>query len=384
MAVRRTAPVDDRELFAQFPFLPGAARLLDELAPSVGALIRDPTYDGVRTAARGSIRSALDDPTGRVDDAGIAALDGDARFLAFQYARLLLSAAPSRAPLRRWAVAQAKSLDRRLGKQPEGVVEAVAERLGHRIEFSEGDASLDLTDYLRLGTAIREAEFRLVRQAVAGGRVTVTRDRAVRLLEEGVRLALSDPVPVTPAVRGALEASEREFLAEIAERMPTPATSSTATLGPLRPELFPPCIRGMRRTLQDGENLSHAGRFALAAFLHRVGASFDGIVDSYRGAPDFDESITRYQVEHITRKEEGRGYEPPDCATIRTHGLCLRDGDPKAREAAGKLPDPLCQEPWLKHPMQYYRIRTGGGRPPAPTATPPPAAEARGGRAPRG
>ena len=109
----------------------------------------------------------------------------------------------------------------------------------------------------------------------------------------------------------------------------------------------------MRRTLEDGENLSHSGRFALAAFLHKAGADAEAIVDAYRGAPDFDESVTRYQVEHITRKDGGQGYEPPDCATLRTHGLCARDGDPKAREPLGRAKDPLCFEEWLRHPLQY-------------------------------
>jgi len=115
----------------------------------------------------------------------------------------------------------------------------------------------------------------------------------------------------------------------------------------------------MQRTLERGENLSHAGRFCLAAFLHRVGASFETIVDAFRGAPDFDESVTRYQVEHITLRDGGRGYEPPECATLRSHGLCARDGDPDGPTPVDRAPDPRCFEPSLKHPLQYYRRRSG-------------------------
>jgi len=115
----------------------------------------------------------------------------------------------------------------------------------------------------------------------------------------------------------------------------------------------------MRRTLERGENLSHAGRFCLAAFLHRTGATFETIVDAYRGAPDFDESVTRYQVEHITTRDGGRGYEPPECDTLRSHGLCARDGDPDGPSPADRERDPVCYEPTLRHPLQYYR-RKGG------------------------
>ena len=115
----------------------------------------------------------------------------------------------------------------------------------------------------------------------------------------------------------------------------------------------------MQRMLQAGENLSHSGRFALAAFLHKTGASFDTIVDNYRGAPDFDESITRYQVEHITHRNGGEGYTPPECDTLRTHGLCFREGDPGAPNLPDRVRDERCFDPKLRHPLTYYRWRGG-------------------------
>ncbi|HEY6238906.1 MAG TPA: hypothetical protein VIZ68_06970, partial [Thermoplasmata archaeon] len=107
----------------------------------------------------------------------------------------------------------------------------------------------------------------------------------------------------------------------------------------------------------------------LAAFLHRVGADAETIVDAYRGAPDFDESVTRYQVEHITTKDGGRGYEPPECETLRSHGLCFRAGDPTAREPVDRARDDRCFDAALRHPIQYYRWRGGSviERPPTET-----------------
>src|SRR5262249_27850923 len=157
-------------------------------------------------------------------------------------------------------------------------------------------------------------------------------------------------------------AAEAEFLAEVARRAPAPMARASTTGGPVRPELFPPCIQHMRRMLQDGENLAHSGRFALAAFLHRVGADAETIVDAYRRAPDFDEGITRYRVEPITRRADARGYEPPVCATLRSHGLCFRDGDPGGHTAESRAKDSRCFEASLLRPMQYYRRR--GGQPP--------------------
>ena len=105
--------------------------------------------------------------------------------------------------------------------------------------------------------------------------------------------------------------------------------------------------------LESGENLSHAGRFALAAFLYRAGADSETMVDAYRGAPDFDESITRYQIEHITLHDQGRGYEPPECDKLRSHSLCFREGDPTAARPEDRGRDLICFRPTLRHPLQY-------------------------------
>jgi DNA primase large subunit len=214
-------------------------------------------------------------------------------------------------------------------------------------------------DYLRLAVPIREADFRLSRQEVEHGKVRVGRVRAARLVQEAIRLRLGVALPLAEEVRQRVREQEADLLRALAERTPAPVARTGPGATIVRPELFPPCIRKMLRMLQSGENLSHAGRFGLAAFLHRAGADFESIVDAYRGAPDFDESITRYQVEHITRHDGGAGYTPPECDTLRSHGLCFREGDPGAERPTDRLRDELCFRPDLRHPLQYYRWKGG-------------------------
>ena len=360
MAVHRaSSPLDERSLYAEYPFLPGAETLLGDETVSVRSLLEDPAYGSARSLGRIRVRAAADDPRGTRELDELARADPGVRFLSFLFARIVLSAAPSAATLRRFAVAEAKRSYGRLSGVPVDELAEVARRLGFSLEPADGSVAFSLVDYVRLATPIREAEFRLARQAVAHGSVRVTPVRAARLLQEAVRARLAVPLPLGEEVVRAVRAGEVEFLAEVAQRTPAPVARVGLGAAGWRPGAFPPCIRRMQRTLQAGENLSHAGRFGLAAFLHRVGADFETIVDAYRGAPDFDESITRYQVEHITLKDGGRGYEPPECETLRTHGLCARDGDPLAAAPSDRARDPLCFEAYLRHPLQYYRIRGG-------------------------
>ncbi len=352
MAVHRAPSLAEHELLGQYPFLPGAEVLVAELSPSLQDLLEDRVLERPRALGRMRVDAAVRDPTGAVEVEELDQASPPERFLSFVYARLLVSAAPSPAAVRRWAVAEAKRAWRRLDAAPSEELCEVARRMSYELEPEGTQVRIRLTDYLHLATPIREADFHLVRQAVRGGQVLVTQKRAARLVQEGVRVTLTPPIALDAGLRGALERTEGEFLKEIAERVPAPSLDRAGLPGPLRPDLFPPCIRKMQRMLEGGENLSHAGRFALAAFLHRAGAPADGIVDAFRGAPDFDESITRYQVEHITQRDGGRGYEPPECATIRTHGLCFREGDPSAPRAPDRGRDDLCFEPWLRHPVQ--------------------------------
>ncbi len=360
MAVHRTAPdLDERSLFAEYPFLPEADKLLAGETVSVRALLEDPAYEGARALGRARILAAADDPRGSRDLDELARAAPDVRFLSFLFGRMLLSSVPAGAALRRWAVAEAKRSYGRLETAPGEELAEVARRLGYSFEPDGERVAIPLVDYVRLSVPIREGEFRLAAQSVRNGSVIVRPVRAARLLQEAVRIQLALPVPLADDVVDLIGTRERELLEDVARRTPAPRARIGGPTGPIQPALFPPCIRKMMRTLQQGENLSHAGRFALAAFLHRVGADFDTIVDAYRGAPDFDESITRYQVEHITLRDGGAGYEPPECDTLRSHGLCLRDGDPTARDLVDRERDARCFDPKLKHPLQYYRWRGG-------------------------
>ena len=360
MAVRgASAPLDPASLYAEYPFLPGAESVLGGEPPSVRELLTDGSYDRLRSIGTARVLAAVDDPRGTRTIEELAGARTDERYLSFLFARLVLAAAPSPAALRRWAVSEAKRAYGRLAEAAPEELEEVAHRLGFPVERHAHRFTFELVDYLHLATPVREADFRLANQELRAGRVAVDRARAARLLQEAIRRSLAVPLPLDPAVVDLVRERQAELFETVAQRMPAPLARSGAGAGELRRDRFPPCIRRMQRTLEKGENLSHAGRFALAAFLHRAGADAETIVDAFRGAPDFDEAVTRYQVEHITSRSGGTGYTPPECDTLRSHGLCARDGDPEASAPADRQRDPLCFRDGLRHPLQYYEIRGG-------------------------
>jgi DNA primase large subunit len=387
MAVRRSAPhLDDTSLYGEYPFLPGAEALLEAQGWTLRSLLEDAAYQEARALGRARILAAADDPRAIRNVAEFSTASPETRYLSFLFARLVLASAPSLAALRRWAVAESKRSSSRLesltGTEQKEEMQAVAAKLHTDAAPGPDGWEVALVDYVRLAAPIREGDFRLVRQEVRRGSVVVRPQRAARLLEEAIRRTLAEPIPLTEDVVSFIREREAELLDQLATRMPVPVARGGIPGGVLRVDRFPPCIRKMRRTLQQGENLSHAGRFALAAFLHRAGADAETIVDAYRGAPDFDESVTRYQVEHITHHDGGAGYTPPECETLRSHGLCIREGDPTAPDANDRRRDPLCFEERLHHPLQYYQIR-GGTVLERPDGDPPPRPRQPAGGSPR-
>ncbi|MEM1683317.1 MAG: hypothetical protein QXG46_05495 [Ignisphaera sp.] len=87
--------------------------------------------------------------------------------------------------------------------------------------------------------------------------------------------------------------------------------------------LFPPCIRKLIEDITKGENLSHHQRFALATFLINIGINLDIIVKLFSYSPDFNEKITRYQIEHLAGlKGSKKKYLVYSCDTMKTLGMC--------------------------------------------------------------
>ncbi|MDP6489781.1 MAG: hypothetical protein QF576_03430, partial [Candidatus Poseidoniia archaeon] len=85
----------------------------------------------------------------------------------------------------------------------------------------------------------------------------------------------------------------------------------------------------------------HPARFFLTTFLTALGQEPESIMELYATAPDFKESLTRYQVEHITGKISGAEYGTPSCSSLISQGVC----------PGGNA---LCGE--IIHPLSYYRV----------------------------
>jgi hypothetical protein len=95
-------------------------------------------------------------------------------------------------------------------------------------------------------------------------------------------------------------------------------------------EAMPPCIRNIIQVLKTSGDPDHNQRLVLVWYLRWVGYSVDAVVDLFkRFVKDFNEKITRYQVEYaygLRGSKKGAGYLPPSCEWMKQHSMCLECG----------------------------------------------------------
>lgn len=285
----------------------------------------------------------------------------DVDILAYPTALMLISAIGDDRTRRRYALAEAKRAYQLLREEaPEKLLQIATGSFGWDAKLEDNDVgdshfefALHFNDYIRNSARIHDLRWKLVNRVLSRGYVLLPREDFARLLEEEVQSrVLEKTADLTVALPAELEQrvtplrsvlkARSQYLA--ADEMPRTAMASA----------MPPCMRNLLGLLQTSKHISHMGRFAMAAFLLNIGTNEEDLLKMFKSFTDFDERIARYQVEHIAGKRGSRRkYTAPNCATMRTHGLCVN-------------PDELCGT--IKHPLSYYRkkarilFRQGKGR----------------------
>jgi len=270
----------------------------------------------------------------------------DIEILSFPTAIILAIATENNRVKKRYALAEAKQSYEDLKEEDSERIVVIAQNFGWKLAINNEvgipyEFKLHFTDYLKNLTHLREKKWKLVNRFLSKGNIYLTRNETARLLSEEIRKYIEKrmeikEVPKLP--QKIIEAAEKinklavEKLSQT-ETEPTPKT--------VRQEAFPPCIKMLHQSISSGHHLSHIGRFTLTSFLINIGMPIENVIELFKNFSDFNERMTRYQVEHIAGERGSRTrYIPPKCDTLKTHGVCAN-------------PDTLCQK--IRHPLSYYK-----------------------------
>jgi DNA primase large subunit len=273
--------------------------------------------------------------------------ENDVEIPSFPVAIMLAIATKSSFIKKRYALAEAKHAFSNMQSENSEKILAIATDFNWDLAPNRGseiplEFALNFTHYLRNTAHLRDANWKLVNRLLVQGTVYLNQHDVARLLQEEVqrriekRLEATDlpnfPEKITKIAERLTELAKEKIGAEEMEGFPKVVTQSA----------FPPCIVALYEAASKGRHLSHVGRFTLTSFLENIGMPPEKVNELFKSFSDYNERLTRYQVEHIAGERGSRTrYTPPQCATLQTHGICTNSDD-------------LCRR--VRHPLKYYKI----------------------------
>ena len=333
----------------RYPFLPSASKLLDGI--NLASLLDDYYYAEARALALSRLESSA--TSGIIDVEGPPTNDESDIVIGYVISRLVLAAADNQALVNYVALSEARRAEKFLNSEAdEGLVE-VANSLGIlTVELSGDEFSMNFIDYVRAASNLREGDWKLSNRGVSNGVVTLDRQTFVRLMREVIRQHLEELPEAPKEIRDQYEGTIDDLRLMVSKTFTEGIGGLNTVVDERQAEAMkelgrfdlakaPPCFNLNLMDLQSGVNLAHPSRFFITTFLSSLNQDSESVMRLFATAPDFKESFTRYQVEHITGTTSSTKYSPPKCDTLVSSGVCPG-------------PNALCRQ--IRHPLSYYRV----------------------------
>lgn len=326
---------------AKYPFLPEAANYVRQLLLDIEELTK-PEYKELLENAEKRIRNcitrnSLEEESNKYE----------IEIPTFPISIMLVAAIGDPFLKKRYALLEAKKIAQHLQEEKLEKILYIASFFKWKIKtlknqsfYPKYEFKLHFTNYLENATIFHEKKWKLTNRRMEEGEIFLSRADVARLLEEEIRKhiekKLETEIPRLPEELNERVEKLRELLKSRKRRMQQEELPKIVLL-----EAFPPCMKKLYEMVLRGQHLSHIQRFALTTFLVNIGMSPENVMNLFKTSTDFNEKMTKYQVEHIAGTRGSRTkYVPPKCDTLRTHNVCQET-------------DETCQK--IHHPLRYYK-----------------------------
>jgi len=307
---------------AKYPFLSEAGSYLKEL---------DYSLDEFNDASR---RRVIDRAVERI----LTALDGhvfkqledlDTEVVSFLIALIIVHALGMRNVARKYSLGEARRAEMFLEQDLKheskaNVRNAVLKRIfsdlfALDVMQEDGRFKVKVSEYLKRASYFHEDHWKLINRIVNNGYVYLDPDETVRLIRDELSLLIYDRINKMEVrqLPDSIKAKVNELRSKVAKYTEFRRYIVTTK--------YPPCIQHILQSLSKGENPPHSARFLLATYMLSIGRSVDEVSALFETAPDYNERVTRYQVEHIAGIRGSRTkYTCPSCEKAASENLCYR------------------------------------------------------------
>ena len=369
-------PIDNEVTLARYPFLPQATEWIQGLAMEHDIDL-DELLDGEwMEKARSRARIRLIDSIESKD--GVAVVGGDifteegriVEAFSFYYARLVVFASEDERLISRWAQAEATRAEQVLTRDIDNL-EIIAKTFISDIEkdidlsqpnqpvitsnarklrqSQDGNLwKIGMPDFIEICPKITGARWRLANSQINKGKITLYNEqqysssaKLARLLRERIKQHIEqEALQKMQNIDMDLALRLAEPVGMVRNLLASKASEAITLVGAEESD-WPPCMRKIIADLTNGVNVNHFGRVFLASISATLALPEESCIGFFRGAPDFNESTTTYQVKHVYNGE----YTPASCGKLKVNHNCpVLPGD-----------DRLCDISWMDHPLKYIR-----------------------------
>ena len=369
-------PIDNEVTLARYPFLPQATEWIQGLAMEHDIDL-DELLDGEwMEKARSRARIRLIDSIESKD--GVAVVGGDifteegriVEAFSFYYARLVVFASEDERLISRWAQAEATRAEQVLTRDNDNleiIAKTFISDIEKDIDLSQStqpvstantrklrhsqDGNLwkiGMPDFIEICPKITGARWRLANSQINKGKITLYNEqqysssaKLARLLRERIKQHIEqEALQKMQNIDMDLALRLAEPVGMVRNLLASKASEAITLVGAEESD-WPPCMRKIIADLANGVNVNHFGRVFLASISATLALPEESCVGFFRGAPDFNESTTTYQVKHVYNGE----YTPASCGKLKVNHNCpVLPGD-----------DRLCDISWMDHPLKYIR-----------------------------
>ena len=377
MPTPKVTPLIENEVtLARYPFLPQATEWIQGLAIEHDIDL-DELLDGEwMEKARSRARIRLIDSIESKD--GVALVGGDIfteegriiEAFSFYYARLVVFASEDERLISRWAQAEATRAEQVLTKDTENleiIAKTFISEIARDVDLSQSKQSLGavnnrklrqnqdgnlwkigMSDFIEICPKITGSRWRLANAQISRGQITLFSEqqysssaKLARLLRERIKHHIEqEALQKMQNIDMELALRLAEPVGMVRNLMASKASEAINLVGAEESD-WPPCMRKIIADLANGVNVNHFGRLFLASISAKLALPEESCIGFFSGAPDFSESTTTYQVNHVYNGE----YTPASCAKLKVNHNCpVLPGD-----------DRLCDISWMDHPLKYIR-----------------------------
>jgi len=311
---------------AKYPFVTEAGQYLKDKGFTLDQFATDPDLKPIVDKAYSRIETAIEKPNYNSQPIN---QNLDFEVFSFLIAIILLKLSGKHTLIKRFSLAEArraeKFLEKDLGKFASRTEEELASRIikdlsSITIKKEKDSLMIPISGYLKRSVQFHEREWKLINRRVEQGMVFLDSHETVRLIRKELDRHINSRIisTNTPSMVSGFQ-PYIDKLNSFAKKFNVPTVVSTE---------YPPCIKHAIDVLEKGENLSHSGRFMLGTYLLGVGQTIDQIAPLFKNAPDYNEKITMYQLNHLKGNSgSGTEYKCPSCERIKSKDLCFATSD---------------------------------------------------------